>query len=67
MRDIGRQEKEVALADGDVAEYLRGGGDTNVVCRRWFGGCGEGGVDCAEEHGAFVLVEELGGGVYVLV
>lgn len=54
MRRISGQEEHAVLVDGDVDEF------------RGFGGWG-GGVNGLEEHGAFVLEEEFGGGVYVEV
>ena len=62
MWRIWRKEEELAFADGNVAEGGLGGG-----CAVAWGERVGGGVDDAEEHGAAVLVEELGGGVDMVV
>lgn len=51
MGCVGREEEHAAFVDGDVA----------------VDGFGGGGFDDFEEHRAFVLVEEFGGGVDMVV
>lgn len=51
MRGVGREEEDRTFVDGDVLWS-------------WWGGRG---VDCSQEHGAAVLVEEFGGCVDVVV